>query len=225
MFQEMQERSIFNTALENSFKYLDEVFDRNIFPTDEAINNLKYFDEEFPATSSDAHNLIGQLNKYGAPATMAQLGGRYFGFVNGSAVPAGLAAKTMGTFWDQNTAMQVISPIASKLESVVEKWLRQIFGFPENVVAGFVSGTSAANVCGLAAGRYRQLKNIGWDVNEDGLFDAPKLRIVTGRHAHSSVLKAISILGFGKNRIEWVDTDEQGRILPERLPHWTIGLF
>ena len=149
---------------------------------------------------------------------MAQLGGRYFGFVNGSAVPAGLAAKQMATFWDQNTGMQVISPIAAKLESVVEQWFREIFNFPQQTVAGFVSGTSAANLCALAAARYRILKRMDWDVNEKGLFGAPAIRLVLGNQAHSSVIKAIALLGFGKDNIEWVKTDEQGRIISSALP-------
>ena len=44
------------------------------------------------------------------------------------------------------------------------------------------------------------------------------IRVVSGRQAHSTVLKAIGLLGFGKDNIEWVDTDEQGRIIPELIP-------
>ena len=75
-----------------------------------------------------------------------------------------------------------------------------------------------ANFCGLAAARYRLLKNKGWDLTEQGMFDAPKIRVVTGRQAHSTILKAISLIGLGKGNIEWVDVDEQGRIIPELIP-------
>jgi len=75
-----------------------------------------------------------------------------------------------------------------------------------------------ANFCGLAAARYRILKNQGWDITEKGLFDAPKIRVVTGRHAHSTVLKAISLIGLGKANIEWVDVDDQGRIIVDQIP-------
>jgi glutamate/tyrosine decarboxylase-like PLP-dependent enzyme len=81
-----------------------------------------------------------------------------------------------------------------------------------------VSGTSSANVCGLAAARFRLLQRQDWDVNEKGLFGAPKIRIVTGGHAHSTVLKAVSILGLGKANIEFIDVDDQGRIIPEKIP-------
>ncbi|MEQ9307520.1 MAG: aminotransferase class V-fold PLP-dependent enzyme, partial [Marinoscillum sp.] len=84
--------------------------------------------------------------------------------------------------------------------------------------AGFVSGTSMANFCGLAAARFRLLQNQQWDVNEQGLIGAPGIRVVAGREAHSTVLKAISLLGLGKGNIEWVETDNEGRIMSNQIP-------
>ncbi|WP_064967572.1 pyridoxal phosphate-dependent decarboxylase family protein [Tenacibaculum ovolyticum] len=218
MFLEIRDKEIFNQAQQYSFEYLESVFDRNVYPTEEALENLSIFNEELPANSTNAKNVIEQLNKYGSPATTATLGGRYFGFVCGSAVPVGLAAKNLGTYWDQAPAMNVLSPIGSKLESVVEKWLVGLFNLPKNTSAGFVSGTSTANLCGLAAARYRILQRNNWDINKKGLNGSPKIRIVTGKQAHSTVLKAIGILGLGTENIEWVDVDNQGRIIAEAIP-------
>ncbi|MEL7005858.1 MAG: pyridoxal-dependent decarboxylase, partial [Bacteroidota bacterium] len=218
MRSEMLDKSIFDQASEYAHKYLDQATDRNVYPTEEALIGLKQFDEDMPQESTEASDILHHLNQYGAPNTVSQIGGRYFGFVNGGVVPAGLAAKNLSIFWDQNTAMQVISPISSKLESVVEKWLRQLFDLPSQTCAGYVSGTSSATFCGLAAARYRLLKGMDWDINAKGLFNAPGLRIVTSTHAHSTVIKAISLLGFGTDNIEWVECDDQGRIKPELMP-------
>ena len=114
--------------------------------------------------------------------------------------------------------LHAISPTNAKLEEVCQSWLREILGLPEKTVAGFVSGTSAAIVCGLAAARYRICKNVGWDVNEQGIDGGPRIRIVTSRHTHSTVLKAVALLGFGTARIEWVDVDDQGRLVVGALP-------
>jgi glutamate/tyrosine decarboxylase-like PLP-dependent enzyme len=114
--------------------------------------------------------------------------------------------------------MNVLSPAGSKLESVVEKWLIELFNLPKNTSAGFVSGTSSANLCGLAAARYRVLKKNSWDINQKGLYNAPRIRIITGKQAHSTVLKAIGILGLGQESIEWVDVDSQGRVISESIP-------
>ena len=218
MFREIRDRSVFNKAQQHALAYLDQVFGRNVFPDDVAVQNLSIFEEDLPLTSSDAEEVIDQLHIHGSPATVATLGGRYFGFVTGSALPVGLAAKHLGTYWDQAPAMNVLSPVTGRLEAVVEKWLIQLFGLPKQSAAGFVSGTSMANLCGLAAARYRILARNNWDIHKKGLYDAPRIRIVTGKQAHSTVLKAIGLLGLGQDSIEWVDVDDQGRIIQEAVP-------
>jgi glutamate/tyrosine decarboxylase-like PLP-dependent enzyme len=218
MFLELADKKLFEKVHEYGFEYLNEALTRNVFPSKEAVDNLKKFEEHIPEQGSKALDIINILHQYGAPATVSQIGGRYFGFVCGSAVPAGLAAKNMATYWDQNAAMHVMSPLISKLETLVETWLKSIFNLPENVVAGFVSGTTMANLTGLAAARYRLLKNQNWDINKKGLCHAPKIKIVAGRQAHSSVYRALNILGFGEENIHFVDHDEQGRIIPELIP-------
>ena len=218
MFLEIRNKEIFKQAQAYAFNYLETVFDRNVYPTQAAIDNLEIFEEELPVHTTTAESVLEQLHTYGSPATTATLGGRYFGFITGSAVPVGLAAKNLGTYWDQAPSMNVLSPIGSKLEAVVEKWLVSLFNLPTSTVAGFVSGTSSANLCGLAAARYRILQRNNWDINKKGLRNAPKIRIVTGTQAHSTVLKAVGILGLGQENIEWVPVDDQGRIIPELIP-------
>jgi len=214
----MEQKAVFRQAQACAFDYADGVRERDVFPTPEAIADLDRFVEDLPASTGNAEAIIKQLHQYGSPASVAQTGGRYFGFVNGGVIPAALAARWLSDFWDQNTALYVISPITAKLEEVAESWLRELFGLPENTVAGFVSGSSLAIFCGLAAARYRILQNLGWDINKKGFPGAPRVRVVAGRQAHGTVVKAIALLGFGIDTIEWVDVDDQGRIIPSAVP-------
>jgi glutamate/tyrosine decarboxylase-like PLP-dependent enzyme len=218
MFGEIDNKEVFEKAKTYGYEFLDHVFDRNVYPTDKALENLIHFEEPMPSEGFDAGAVIDMLHQYGAPATVTHMGGRYFGFVCGSTVPAALAAKQLATFWDQCTPMYVLSPVSAKLETVVETWLKDIFNLPAQTVAGFVSGTSVANFCGLAAARYRILKRQNWDINDKGLFGAPAIRIVAGNQAHATIVKAISLLGLGKDNIEWVDTDTEGRIIADKVP-------
>ncbi|RMF00667.1 MAG: aspartate aminotransferase family protein [Chloroflexi bacterium] len=218
MFREFEDKKIFEQARSFAFDYLNTAFERNVFPSEEAIGNLDEFAEELPAHPGEAASILAQLHRYGSPATVAQIGGRYFGFVNGGVIPVSLAARWLSDVWDQNAALYVISPLVSKLEEIVEGWFRQLLGLPERVVAGFVSGSSTAIFCGLAAARYRVLQNNNWDVNRKGLNGAPKIRVVAGRHAHATVIKAVALLGFGVDNIEWIDTDVQGRVAASAVP-------
>lgn len=215
---QMVEKEIFDQAKKYAFDYADKAINRNVFPTNEAINSLTAFEEDLPKTIGNAKDIIELLHKNGSPATVSQIGGRYFGLVNGGIIPTALAAKWLNDFWDQNTPLYVTSPITSKLETVVELWLKQLFKLPEETSAGFVSGTSMAILCGLAAARYRIYQKLNWDINAKGLVDAPRIRIIAGKHAHGTVLKAVALLGLGKDNIEWVDVDDQGKMISEKMP-------
>lgn len=218
MFLELKEARLFQKAEYFGRAYLENIFDRNVYPSEDALKDLAIFEEDFPDNSGDAIETLNLLNKYGAPGTTAQIGGRYFGFVHGGIIPVGLAAKNLATYWDQNATVFQSSPITSKLETVVQKWLVQLLSLPSGTIAGFVSGTSIANFCALAAARYRILKNLNWDVTKKGLSNAPPIRVVTGKQVHSSMLQAISLAGFGIENIELIDVDDQGRILADKIP-------
>jgi glutamate/tyrosine decarboxylase-like PLP-dependent enzyme len=205
-------------ALTYGNEYVASVAERNVAPTADAVTALSAFDEPLPETVSEIATVLEALHDAGSPATMAQTGGRFFGLVNGGMLPVCLAARILADCWDQNAVVYPVSPISAKLEQVCEAWLRDLFGLPEQTVAGFVSGSSMAIVCGLAAARWRLLKNTGVDVNRAGLADATRLRVVCGEHIHSTVLKAVGLLGFGTDNIEWVPVDTQGRLRVELLP-------
>jgi glutamate/tyrosine decarboxylase-like PLP-dependent enzyme len=218
MFSELWGKELFDAAKDCAFEYAEGTCLRPAYPAKAAISALDRFDEDLPMSTGDGLEVIRALHTFGSPATVASTGGRYFGFVNGGAIPAALGARWLADFWDQNSALFKMSPVSSKLEEVCERWLRALFGLPPDTVAGFVSGTSSAILCGLAAARYRVFQNQGWDVNEKGLRNAPRIRVVAGRHAHATVIKAVAMLGLGIENIEWVDVDDQGRIIPDEVP-------
>jgi len=219
LFKELNNKEFFKLAHNHVQTYLDSAKERAVYPLISAIENLDVFDEHMPIDSNDGKDIIELLSTVGSQATINTLNGRYFGFVTGASLPVGMATKHLTTYWDQNSALHVMSPVASKLETIVENWLKDIFQLPKSTVAGFVSGTSMANFCGLAAARFRLLERQGWDVNKQGLFNAPSLRIVTSKHAHAAIIKTISLIGIGIDQIEWVDVDNQGRIRADLLPN------
>ncbi len=216
--QHNHDKSIYEQVVGYAFDYLDTIVDRRVFPSDEALAQLAQLGEPLPDTPHAVDDILRTLHDIGSPNTVAQGGGRYFGFVNGNMIPASLAARWLADTWDQNAALHVISPIASKLEQLCETWLVDLLGLPQNTVAGFVSGTSTATMCGLLAGRNRILEQQGWDVNQQGLFGAPPIRVVMSQGAHGTVRKALAIIGIGQAQIEWVPTDEQGRFDASNCP-------
>jgi glutamate/tyrosine decarboxylase-like PLP-dependent enzyme len=199
-------------------RYAAAIRDRNVAPRLEEIAKLERLGGKLPENSSDALEVLALLDEIGSPATVATTGGRYFGFVIGGTLPAALAANWLAGAWDQNAAMQIMSPVAAKLEEIVREWTLDLLGLPSNCGAGFVTCTTMANFSGLAAARSALLQRRGWNVEEDGMFGAPAIRVVVGEEVHVSVLRALTMLGLGRSRVTTVPADEQGRMRADALP-------
>jgi glutamate/tyrosine decarboxylase-like PLP-dependent enzyme len=209
---------LFSLAHQYAADYRASICDRRVTPEAEALDALRHFDHPLPDGPAQPLETLRKLHRFGSPATVAQTGGRYFGFVNGGVLPEALASRWLIDSWDQNTALEVMSPIGARLEHVCERWLVDLFGLPEETAAGFTNGTSAALLCCLTTARHALLKKQGWDVARQGLQGAPRIRILATEHTHAAVLRTLQVLGLGLNHIERVASDDQGRILVEQLP-------
>src|SRR6201997_4650153 len=199
-------------------RYVNGINNRAVVPRPEDAARLEPLGGPLPQGPSDPAILLALLDDLGSPATVATTGGRYFGFVIGGTLPAALAANWLAGVWDQNAAMQVMSPVAAKVEEIVREWVLDLLRLPSGSGAGFVTGTTMANFSGLAAARSALLKRVGWNVEEDGMFEAPAIRVVVGEEVHVSVLRALSMLGLGRSRVITVPADGQGRMRADALP-------
>ena len=199
-------------------RYAATIHDRKVAPGPEEIARLQALGGPLPENPCDPAEVLALLDNVGSPATVATTGGRYFGFVIGGTLPAALAANWLAGAWDQNAAMQVMSPVAAKVEEIVSQWTLDLLGLPATSGVGFVTGTTMANFSGLAAARSALLQRVGWNVEEDGMFEAPPVRVVVGEEVHVSVLRALTMLGLGRSRVIKVPADGQGRMRADALP-------
>src|SRR5213080_2602338 len=132
--------------------------------------------------------------------------------------PVAGAASWLASAWDQNGGLVVSSPINARLEEVALDWVKGLFHLPADSAGGFVTSATAANFCALAAARHALLERAGWDVEAQGLFGAPPITVVVGEEVHASVQKALSMAGFGRERVVRVPCDVQGRMRLEEFP-------
>lgn len=213
-----QPAELLHLAAEKAIHYVENAGARRVGPASSELAALTGFHEPFPAGPSKPADVLNQLDAAGSPATVAMTGGRYFGFVNGGIVPAALAASWMAAAWNQNASFRVMSPVAVELEDLVLQWICEALGLPLDCHGGLVSCATMASFTALLAARHSLLKKAGWDVTENGMFGAPPIQVVVGAEVHASVLKALSMAGFGKKRVTIVDADGQGRMRADRLP-------
>jgi glutamate/tyrosine decarboxylase-like PLP-dependent enzyme len=189
-----------------------------VYPFPSSVEALQQLNSSLQDESLQTDEVLAMLDEIGSPATVRSSGGRYFGFVTGGSLPAALAAKLLATIWDQNTCLSVMSPTAVSLEDISAQWLLSILGLPDNTGVGFVTGATMANFTALLSARHHLLKNEGWDAEARGLFNAPEITVIAGDEAHASLLKALNLAGFGRDRITRVPVDEQGRMIVEKVP-------
>ena len=209
---------LFKTTADRAWRYRQSLGDRNVAPAPEAIANLRRFEEPLPPGPTDPEAVIALLDEAGSPATMGSAGGRFFGFVVGSSLPATVAANWMAAAWDQNAGIVVLSPVAAKLEAVAMRWMLDLLGLPPECGVGFVTCATQANFAALAAARHALLARRGWNVETQGLFGAPPITVIVGEAVHVSVLKALSLVGLGRDRVIRVPVDDRGSMRADALP-------
>ena len=123
-------------------RYLQGLADRAVAPSPEAVLALDELDFPLPEAGLEPSRVLAALDEVGSPATVASAGPRYFGFVTGGALPIAVAASWLLSAWDQNAALSVMSPVATRLDSVAISWVCRLLGLPAGASGGFVTGAT-----------------------------------------------------------------------------------
>ncbi|MDJ0752467.1 MAG: pyridoxal-dependent decarboxylase [Ardenticatenaceae bacterium] len=148
--------------------------------------------------------VVNHFLKKVAPHLAASGGPRYLGFVTGGATPAALIGDWLTSTFDQNVASDIDS-IAPLIEDEAIDMLRTLFGLPDEFSGSFVSGATMSNFAALAIGRQWCAKQIRYDVAKLGLYGLPQIRVLAAT-PHSSIYKALSMLGMGRSSLIKIKT-------------------
>jgi glutamate/tyrosine decarboxylase-like PLP-dependent enzyme len=210
--------ALLREACERALAYLGGLAGRPVAPDADAVAALSRLDFALPGSGLAAPRVLALLDEAGSPATVASGGPRYFGFVTGGSLPIAQAAAWLCAAWDQNVALSVMSPVAALLDEVALRWVTELLGLPAGSGGGFVTGATMANATCLAAARDAVLAGDGWDAAAKGLVGAPPVTVVVGAQAHTTVRKALGLVGLGRDRAIVLPADGQGRIDPRDLP-------
>src|SRR5215831_7696033 len=160
--------ALLRDTCDRALAYLDGLAGRPVAPAAADVAGLEALDFALPGPGLRAAAVLGMLDKFGSPATVASGGPRYFGFVTGGALPIAQAAAWLTAAWDQNAGLSVMSPTASVLNGVALRWVTELVGLPAGTGGGFVTGATMANATCLAAARDAVLTRHGWDAAGPG---------------------------------------------------------
>jgi glutamate/tyrosine decarboxylase-like PLP-dependent enzyme len=137
---------------------------------------------------------------------VASAGPRYWGFVTGGTTPAGIAGDWLTSVFDQNTqSTNGAGDVSAIIEKETIRLLMQLFNLPQHFDGGFVTGATMSNFTGLAVARQWAGAKSGRNIAREGM---PGDILVMSATPHSSVIKSLSMLGFGSNNMVYVKTLE-----------------
>ncbi len=164
--------------------------------------------KELPQQGMGALSTLETFQNIYAQHLSGSAGSRYLGFVTGGSTPASVIGDWLVSVYDQNV-MGTEDSVAGFIELETIEMLKGLFQLSSEFSGTFVSGATMANFVGLALGRQWVAHQLGINVSQKGLYALPTIHVAGGA-LHSSIHKALSMLGMGKESVHLIPC------LPER---------
>jgi len=203
---------VLDRAAAHAAKYLEAVQKRPIAATATMRELRSRLAKPLPEAGVAPEKVIDELVRDVEGGILGSSNARFFGWVIGGNLPVAIAADWLTSVWDQNAASNVTAPAEAVVEEVCGEWIKELLGIPGSASFAFVTGCQMAHTTALAAARHKLFADRNWDVERKGLVGAPPLRIVTTQNRHESTLRSARLLGIGTEAVEYVGTDNSGRI-------------
>ncbi len=141
--------------------------------------------------------------------SLAQTRPRFFGYIGSSGLESAVLADALAMSHDVNLAGE--SAAAHLVEQQTIGWVGQFVGYPARGGA-FTSGGMLSNLTALMAARTRAFP----DSRLTGLVGR-RAAVYASAEAHSSVERAVEVLGFGRHALRAVPIDRHRRMDPRAL--------
>lgn len=201
-------RRVSERIVEIATEFLESMEERAIPPPENAATLERIYNTPVPETGLREQALAGLAEV--AKQSRAQ-NGRFFGYVMGSGEPVAAAADLLCSVINQNVTAWRSAPSGVTLERTVVGWLAQAIGCPE-FRGSLTGGGSPANLMALAMARETASPS-----NEAGVHAGGALAVYASTEVHMSIVKAISLLGIGRNNLRLIPVDDSFRMIPDRL--------
>src|SRR5437762_8909628 len=167
---------------------------------------LSLFNGDPSEKGRDPQEILAQLEREVFPNNLHVDHPRFFAFVPGPNNFVSAMADTLAAGFQIFNGTWFGGSAAAALELGVIRWLARICGLPSIAGGLFVSGGSVANMTGLMAARHSVLQD-----RVDGA------TIYFSDQTHSSVERALRVIGFGSERIRKLESDNDFRLSIQNL--------
>lgn len=195
-------------------RFVEELFDRNATLSegpvihdidDAAIEKLRR--DGIPENGRPLDEVVREMQDtvigYGYNADHA----RFMGFVPGPTSAVSWLGEIMAAGYNRHAGSFANYPAGCVAENELLRWFADKAGFPEGAGGIFVSGGSMANMTALTAARDAMLHEDAWSAGV----------VYVSEQTHSSVAKALHIIGIKREHVRIVPCDEQFRMDVDKL--------
>lgn len=205
-------RRLGHRMLDDMFDFQRSVRERPVWqPFPEVVK--RRLAEPVPHHGQAAADVYEQFQRDVLPYPPGNIHPRFWGWVIGTGTPLAMLSDMLASGMNPQTAG--IQESARYVEERVIAWLAELMGFPTGSSGLLLSGGSMANLVALAVARQAKA---GFDVREQGLGDgAPSLVVYSSTEGHSSVRKAVELMGMGRRNLRLIPVDAEYRIRVDAL--------
>ncbi len=169
-----------------------------------------------PETGEDFQTIFEDVEKLILPAVTHWNHPNFHGLFSTSTSSVGVFGEMLAAAFDMKAMLWRTSPASTELEPVVLDWLRQMMNLSKDFHGVIYDTASVSTLHAIAMAR----EKLNLRIREDGMSgrtDLPLLRVYCSEQTHSSIDKAVILLGLGQKSLVKIPANERFEMDTEKL--------